>query len=63
MMIDAALRLSSNGTPIFPVKADKSPHIKSWQSKATTDQLWLKSGGGDGQKLTLQCRQVISLGL
>ena len=38
-MIDAALRLSSNGTPIFPVKADKSPHIKSWQGKATSDAL------------------------
>ncbi|MDC1341283.1 bifunctional DNA primase/polymerase [Oceanospirillaceae bacterium] len=42
MMIDAALRLSSNGTPIFPVKADKSPHIKSWQQKATTDQAIVK---------------------
>lgn len=42
MMIDAALRLSSNGTPIFPVKADKSPHIKSWQNKASADQTKVK---------------------
>ena len=41
-MIDAALRLSSNGISIFPVKADKSPHIKSWQQKATTDQAIVK---------------------
>ncbi|CAI8331023.1 MAG: Uncharacterised protein [Oceanospirillaceae bacterium UBA2001] len=39
MMIDAALRLSSNEIPIFPVKADKSPYIKSWQGKATSDAL------------------------
>jgi len=38
-MIDAALSLSSTGIPIFPVKADKSPYIYSWQDKATTDPL------------------------
>jgi len=38
MMIDVALSLSSSGIPIFPVKPDKSPHIKSWQDKATTNQ-------------------------
>ena len=42
MMIDAALSLSSIGTPIFPVKADKKPHITSWQQKATTDQEMVK---------------------
>ena len=42
MMIDAALRLSSNGISIFPVKADKSPFIQLWQGKATTDPLMVK---------------------
>ena len=42
MMIDAALSLSSTGIPIFPVKADKSPYIKSWQDKATTDSTMVK---------------------
>jgi len=42
MMIDAALSLSSTGVPIFPVKADKKPYIKSWQDKATTDPLIVK---------------------
>jgi putative DNA primase/helicase len=42
MMIDAALSLSSIGTPIFPVKADKKPHITLWQQKATTDQAMVK---------------------
>ena len=42
MMIDAALSLSSTGIPIFPVKADKKPHIKSWQNKASADQAKVK---------------------
>ena len=42
MMIDAALSLSSTGIPIFPVKAGKSPYIKSWQDKATTDSTMVK---------------------
>ena len=42
MMIDAALSLSSSGSPIFPVKPDKKPHIKSWQDKATTDLVIVK---------------------
>jgi len=42
MMIDAALSLSSSGIPIFPVKPDKKPYIKSWQDKATTDPLMVK---------------------
>ena len=37
-MLHAAASLSLFGVPIFPVKPDKSPHIKSWQQKATTDQ-------------------------
>ena len=42
MMIDAATTLSLTGVPIFPVKADKSPHIRSWQTKASTDQITVK---------------------
>jgi len=42
MMIDAALRLSSNGVTIFPVKADKSPYNKAWQDQATTDSTAVK---------------------
>jgi hypothetical protein len=42
MMVDAAASLSLSGVPIFPVKADKSPHITSWQQKATTDQAMVK---------------------
>lgn len=42
MMIDSAISLSSAGILIFPVKADKSPHIKSWQDKATTDSTMVK---------------------
>jgi len=42
MMIDAALRLSSTGIPIFPVKADKKPHIQSWQHKASADLVVVK---------------------
>jgi len=41
-MIDAALSLSSTGIPIFPVKADKSPHIKSWQDEASADLVVVK---------------------
>ena len=42
MMVNAAVSLSLSGVPIFPVKADKSPHIKSWQQTATTDQAMVK---------------------
>jgi hypothetical protein len=41
-MLHAAASLSLSGVPIFPVKADKSPHITSWQQKATTDQAMVK---------------------
>ena len=40
--VDVALSLSSSGIPIFPVKPDKSPYIKLWQDKATTDQGMVK---------------------
>ena len=33
----AALKLAKAGLPVFPARPDKSPYIKGWQTKATTD--------------------------
>lgn len=36
--LQAALRISASGIPVFPVKDDKRPRITDWENEASTDE-------------------------
>ncbi|MCW8916745.1 MAG: bifunctional DNA primase/polymerase [Magnetovibrio sp.] len=43
---EAALSYAKHRWPIFPCKKDKTPYIKNWQTKATTNQKRIKEWWG-----------------